>query len=161
MIEVAKATQVLREKIEQLDQGVLDCERHVERAVRGIKSSERLLQMRTRGQELAKMEVSHPAEPVARRGNSRICAVLAPLEQVGGDLLRRRQLPSDKVIHVLAVQHWHDFWRLVELLAQGASSGVGLPHCRGAIAVRDGQRPAKDDLQFEFLPLTRSRVRQK
>src|SRR5262249_43491222 len=56
LIEVAKATQVPLEIIEQSDQGVEDVERGVERAVCRIKTRQGLLQVLARGQELAEME---------------------------------------------------------------------------------------------------------
>jgi hypothetical protein len=130
--------------------------------VHGIKSGEPLLQVWLRDQKLAKIEARHPAEPIARSGNRHICTVLAPLQQFGCKRSRQSQRSFDKVIQTLAVQHRHDLWRPVELLAQSTSTStsVSLPHCRGGIALRRGQRPGEGDLQFEFLPLTRSTVMQ-
>src|SRR5215469_7078787 len=84
LIEVAKAEQVPREVIEQGDPRVLGTERHVERAVRGIESGERLVQVPAGGQEITEIEAGNPAEPVAQIRDRHVCAVLAPLQQFGG-----------------------------------------------------------------------------
>ena len=61
LIEVAKTKQVEREISELADLAVLGSERHVKRAVLGIKSGERLLQVRARGQEFAELEAGRAA----------------------------------------------------------------------------------------------------
>ena len=88
LIEVAKTKQVAGEIGEQGDPGVLEGKRQVERAVRRIKSGKRLFHVGARSQELAQIEAGRPAEPVAHHGDRHVCAVLAPLQQVGGDLSR-------------------------------------------------------------------------
>src|SRR5262249_9816800 len=126
LFEVAKTKQVPREISEQGGQRLRDVERHVERAVRGIKSGERLLQGCAAGQDLAELDADHPSQPGAHRRQRGILALLAKLQQFDGDLSRLPQRSLEEVIRPLAVEHRHDLRRSVELLAQGASPGVGL-----------------------------------
>src|SRR5215467_6876071 len=84
LIEIAQETQVPREISERGDQGVIDVERRVELAVRGVKSGKPLLQMRAGGQEFTEIEAGRPTDAVARPCYPRVCALLAPLQKFSG-----------------------------------------------------------------------------
>src|SRR5216684_2537168 len=109
---------------------------------------------------LVETEVGHPAPAAGNEFQTGIVLGLAQLLQLRGAPARQSQFSAQEVMYPLAKQHREKLSRPFQLLAQLAGTGVGFTCSPRSLTLGRDQRPAKRDLQVEFVPPASRGVRQ-